>query len=372
MSAGAEPRAPLYIGSEIYRDSSYGAWHPLRIPRVSLTTDLLRALDWLPREQYVDSPRATAEQLARFHDVDYIAAVIEAERAQAVDDDTRRRYNIGINGNPVFPEMFRRPATASGGSIHAAALLRQADAVYSPAGGTHHGRASAASGFCYFNDPVLAIYALLDGGHERVGYVDVDAHHGDGVQDAFHDDDRVLTISVHEAGRWPGTGPAEDRAGGAARNLPVPAGFNDAEMAYLLDLAVLPALDAFAPSVVVLQCGADGLSDDPLSKLDLSNNALWDAVERLHRRPGPLLVLGGGGYNPWSLARCWAGVWAILNDREIPTELPDAAMALLQRVEWRHRLARNPPDHWFNTLRDAPNRGPVRDAVKAVAEQATR
>lgn len=361
--------APLYIGSEIYRDSSYGTWHPLRIPRVSLTTDLLRVLEWLPSAQYVDSPRATAEQLARFHDADYIAAVIEAERTQAADDNTRRRYNIGINGNPIFPEMFRRPATASGASIHAATLLRHTAAVYSPAGGTHHGRANAASGFCYFNDPVLAIYALLDDGHERVGYIDVDAHHGDGVQDAFHEDHRVLTISVHETGRWPRTGPVEDRAGGTARNLPVPAGFNDTEMAYLLDCAMLPLLDAFDPSAVVLQCGADALSDDPLSKLDLSNNALWDVVEKLQRRQTPLLVLGGGGYNPWSLARCWAGVWAVLTGREIPTVLPDVATVLLRNVEWRHRLARNPPDRWFETLRDSPNHGPVRDAVKTVAEQ---
>ncbi len=361
---------PKYIGSEIYRDSSYAPWHPLRIPRVSLTTDLVRSLEWLPQAQYVDSPQATAEQLARFHDADYIAAVIAAERTQSADQDTRRRFNIGTNGNPIFPEMFRRPATASGGSIHAATLLRQTDAVFSPAGGTHHGRANAASGFCYFNDPVLAICALLDDGHDRIGYVDVDAHHGDGVQDAFHDDHRVLTISVHEAGRWPGTGSADDRAGGVARNLPVPAGFNDAEMAHLMDLAILPLLDAFAPSIVVLQCGADALSDDPLSKLELSNNALWDVVEKLHRRSAPLLVLGGGGYNPWSLARCWAGVWAILNRRAIPAVLPDAAKSLLSGVEWRHRLARNPPDRWFESLADPPNRGPVREAVKKVAAQA--
>ena len=119
--------------------------------------------------------------------------------------------------------------------------------------------------------------------------MDIDAHHGDGVQDAFADDGRVLTISVHEAGRWPHTGRrAEDRAGGAARNLPVPPGFNDSEMRWVLHEAILPMLDAFRPQAVFLQCGADALEEDPLAKLSLSNNAHWSVVAALRstRRQG--------------------------------------------------------------------------------------
>lgn len=374
---------PRFIGSEIYRSSSYGARHPLAIPRVSTCIDLCRALGWLPGAVYIDSPRATPEQLARFHTPDYLAALIEAERTQRVSPDRRRRFNIGCNGNPVFPEIFRRPATACGGSIEGARLLLDGATVYNPAGGTHHGRPDRASGFCYLNDPVLAILTLLDGGLARVLYLDVDAHHGDGVQAAFAEDERVLTISVHEAGRWPmsrsagsggdrstgkGEGTLADRAGGMARNLPVPADFNDSEMAFLLERAILPLAAGFAPEAVVLQCGADGLADDPQSKLGLSNLALWRVVRAVKPLAPRLLVLGGGGYNPWAVGRCWAGVWAALNGFSLPERLPLAAEALLRRLGWRHSWARNPPEHWFTTLADAPRPGPIRSEVHDIAK----
>ncbi|MDH3475593.1 MAG: acetoin utilization protein AcuC [Rhodospirillales bacterium] len=363
---------PRFIGSEIYRSSSYGTRHPLAIPRVSTCIDLCRVLGWLPDEVYLDSPRATAEQLCRFHAADYVAALIEAERRQSVPPAVRRRYNIGCNGNPIFPEIFRRPATACGGSILAARLIAEGGRVYNPAGGTHHGQADRASGFCYLNDPVLAILTLLDGGVERVLYLDVDAHHGDGVQAAFAEDPRVLTVSIHEAGRWPmserhGGGAASDRAGGAARNLPVPAGLNDSEMAFLLEAAVLPLAEAFEPEAVVLQCGADALEDDPLSRLSLSNLALWHVVEAVRGLAPRLLVLGGGGYNPWSVARCWAGVWGRLNGYEAPERLPSEAEAVLRALRWRHRSGRQPPERWFVTLADRPRPGPIRPEVRDIA-----
>src|SRR5690606_37637711 len=124
--------------------------------------------------------------------------------------------------NPLFPGLFERAATSVGGSILAARLALEGRIAYHPAGGTHHGRPDRASGFCYFNDPAFAILALLEAGLERVLYVDLDAHHGDGVQDAFAADERVHTVSIHEAGRWPGTGAASDTGDGRACNLPVP------------------------------------------------------------------------------------------------------------------------------------------------------
>ncbi len=378
----ASSAPPQFIGSEIYRRSSYGRKHPLAIPRVTTCIDLCRALGWLPDTVYHDSPRATPAQLARFHDPAYIAAVQTAEARQQVSDAIRRRHGLGIDGNPVFPEVFRRPATACGGSLLAAELLLAGPGiVYNPAGGTHHGRPDRASGFCYFNDPVLAILRLLDGGLGRVLYLDVDAHHGDGVQDAFHHDDRVLTISVHEQGRWPmargvgegeARGGADDRAGGLARNIPVPPGFNDSEMAYVLEAALLPLGEAFEPEAVMLQCGSDALAEDPLSRLALSNGALWRVAAAARRLAPRLLCLGGGGYNPWSVGRCWAGVWATLNGLPIPERLPPGAEAVLRGLEWRHSRGRNPPEMWYTTLADPPRPGPIRPEVRAAVATAMR
>jgi acetoin utilization protein AcuC len=364
------PRRALLIGSEIYRTSSYGRRHPLAIPRVSAALDLIRAMGWLDERCYLDSPIATTEQLARFHAPDYIAAVRQAEADQHVPEDRRERYNIGRNGNPVFPEIFRRPATACGGTLKAVALLRDGGIVYNPAGGTHHGRPDRASGFCYFNDPVLGILAMLDAGLTRIYYVDVDAHHGDGVQDAFADDERVFTLSIHESGRWPYTGRAGDRAGGSALNLPVPAGFNDSEMAFLFDKLVLPVAARLRPEAIVLQCGADGLAEDPMSGLTLSNRAHWRVVRSLMGQAPRLLVLGGGGYNPWAVARCWAGVWAVLNGID-PAAAPTAqAQAVLRGLWWNRSQGRDPPEHWFTTIADPPRDGRVREDVRALAAAA--
>lgn len=361
---------PILIGSDIYRHSSYGSRHPLAIPRVSTTLDLIRAMGWLDEAQYMDSPAATPLQLARFHDPAYIQALIDGERDQALDPERRQRYNLGRLESPIFPELFRRPATAAGASILAADLLRHGGIVHSPAGGTHHGRPARASGFCFVNDPVLAILSLLDQGLTRIVYLDLDAHHGDGVEDAFTDDERVFTLSIHEAGRWPFTGSVHDRAGGWARNLPVPAGFNDAELVYLLDTVVIPLCTAFAPQAMILQCGADALADDPLSKLTLSNRGLWHAVATTMDLAPRVLVLGGGGYNPWSVARCWAGIWAVLNRFEPDMELTPEAQAVLKQLVWHRAQGRTPPDRWFTTLADPHGKSSVRDEIRRVAELA--
>jgi len=216
---------------------------------------------------------------------------------------------------------------------------------------------------------VLGILRLLDRGVARVLYVDLDAHHGDGVEAAFRDEPRVLTISIHERDRWPHTGTLEDQGPGW-RNLAVPPGFNDSELAFLMDEAVLPLALGFAPEVVVIQSGADALADDPMTKLALSNRALWRAVDRLRRLSPRTLVLGGGGYNPWAVARCWAGIWATLTGIEIPDRLPEPAARILRAVEWRHSLARNPPERWFTALADQSRDGPVRPEIRAVAAAA--
>ena len=363
---------PLLIGSEIYRRSTYGSRHPLAIPRVSTALDLIWALGAVTPERYIDSPRASLDQLARFHDRDYLAALEQAERDRSqLSEADRRRYQIGINGNPIFAEILSRPSTAAGGTLKGLALLHEAGGgiVHNVGGGTHHGRRDKASGFCYLNDPVLGMLDLLDRGYSRVLYVDLDAHHGDGVQDALSHDPRVLIVSVHEAGRWPYSGTLGDRGGGSARNIPVPPGFNDDEMDFILEEALLPLAHRFEPEILILQLGADALAEDPLSKQELSNGALWRAVAALKATAPRVLAMGGGGYNPWSVARAWAGNWLVLNDMAIPDPLPFAAETVLRALTWDHSKGREPPEHWFTTLADVPRPGPIREAVRlAVAD----
>lgn len=358
---------PLYIGSEIYRNSSYGPKHPLAVPRVSTCTDLCRALGWLPDAAYIEAPLASETALARFHDPAYLAALRRAEAAQTLSEPERRRYGIGTEGNPIYREVFRRPAISAGGVMLAARLTADGGIVHCPGGGTHHGRRDRAAGFCFLNDCVLGLLTWLDQGLDNIAYLDIDAHHGDGVQNAFAHDDRVLTISIHEAGRWPFTGDAEDRAGGAARNLPVPACCNDSEFLYLLENAVLPLIRARRPQAIMVQAGADALDEDPLARLSLSNNAHFTAVAAMMDLAPRLIVLGGGGYNPWTVGRAWAGIWATLNALPIPGRLPQAAEAVLRALRFDRAAGRDPPSHWFTTLRDSPRPGPVREAVRRLA-----
>ncbi|GFE49478.1 acetoin utilization protein AcuC [Roseobacter cerasinus] len=356
---------PLFIGAEIFRHSSYGRWHPLRVPRVSTVMDLSRALGWLPKEQFITAPRAKPKALEVWHTPDYVAALQRVEATQHRTDEDLRRHDIGSVTNPVYPEIYRRPATAAGGSLLAGELLREGGVIYNPPGGTHHGMPDRANGFCYLNDPVLAMLSLRRNGVRRIAYVDIDAHHCDGVAVGFHGDPDCLMISVHEERLWPRTGVLEDDAGGSALNLPVPRGLNDSEMAFICEALIVPQVAAFRPDAVVLLCGADGVEEDPLAHLSLSNNAHWAVVEALMSMAPRLLVLGGGGYNPWSVGRLWTGVWATLNGHVIPEWLPAEAEAVLRALRWENtRRGRNPPDHWFTTLRDAQRVGPVRDAIK--------
>lgn len=354
---------PRFIGSEIYRGSTYGAGHPLRVPRVSTVMDLCRVLGWL-EGRYITSPRARPAALTLWHDAGYIAALQAAEVRGFATDDDRARYHLGTHSNPVYPEVFRRPATGAGGVMLAAEMLREGGVIYVPGGGTHHGLAARANGFCYLNDIVLGMKVLRLNGVRRIAYVDIDAHHCDGVAAGFAGDPEALLISVHEEKRWPFSGGLDEDGGGNCVNLPVPRGFNDSEMRVVLERMIVPRLRAFAPDAVVLQCGADALEEDPLARLSLSNNAHVGAVRALGAVAPRFLVLGGGGYNPWSVGRCWTRVWAELAGVAVPAALPPAAEAVLRGLSWRG-AGRVPAEAMMTTLIDAPREGPVRDEVLA-------
>jgi acetoin utilization protein AcuC len=328
--------------------------------------DLARALGWLPPRRFRTSPRARPAALRVWHTADYVAALAAAEERQEASAETRERHHLGTVSNPVFPEMYRRPATGVGGVMLAAELLAEGGAVHVPGGGTHHAFPDRANGFCYLNDPVFAVLALRAQGARRVAYVDVDAHHPDGVEFAFRDDPEVLVLSTHEEGRWPRTGALEDPGVGTLWNLPVPRGFHDDDMARVREELILPAVQAFGPDAVVLQCGADGVTEDPQAQLGLSNSAHVGVLEGLRPLSTRLMLLGGGGYNPWSVGRCWTRLWGALGGFEAPERLPPAAEAVLRGLNWQRRGGGRlvePPEEWVTTLADPWRGGPPTEGV---------
>lgn len=373
VAAAAAPYRAVFVGSPAGpRPALHGRNHPLAIARVATVMELARRLGWLDEASLRASPEASLEQLAAFHSRHYLAALRRADATQQVAAEVRQRHHIGTLENPVFPGVFAQAARAVGGSVLAADLALEGSVPFHPAGGTHHGRPDRASGFCYFNDPVFAIRRLLGRGLERVAYVDLDAHHGDGVEEAFAAEPRVRSISIQEAGRWPHSGTVPGRGAGDAWNLPVPRGLNDSEFAWLLDAVILPLAADIDPQAVVITCGADALAGDPLAGLELSNGALWDAVDRLRGLSAATVVLGGGGYNPWTVARCWTGLWGRLSGRELPATLPEAAQTLLAGLTCDLVDEDDIRPEWICTLADAPSHGRIRPEIRSLAAAVAR
>ncbi|MDO8308503.1 MAG: acetoin utilization protein AcuC [Actinomycetota bacterium] len=274
--------------------------------------------------------------LLRVHDADYVAAVRQGSDDPHFYDET---FGLGTSDDPVFPGMHDAAARVAGASLLGAQAVHEGtvDHAVSLAGGLHHAMRGSAAGFCVYNDIAVAVYWLLDQGVERVAYVDVDVHHGDGVQSIFWDDPRVMTISIHEDPRslFPGTGfPAETggpRAPGTAVNIAVPAGTGDQGWLRALHGVVPDILEAFAPQVLVSQHGVDTHFEDPLAHLLVSMDGQRMAFEAVHRwahryAGGRWLALGGGGYE-WVdvVPRAWTHLIAIAAGRPIEPEalLPD-------------------------------------------------
>jgi len=368
-------RPAIFVGAARYRRNSYGKNHPLAIPRVSLTLDLINSYGAMGPAEYRLGRPASHVELWGFHTRDYIQAFEKAQFRGRVTDDDRRRYQLGTLENPYFPGFFDTPNLATGSSIQAAELVLQGQTAFSPAGGMHHAAAHQARGFCYLNDPVLAIQRLRRAGL-RVLYWDMDAHHGDGVEAAFVADAGVQTVSLHmdTAYAYPFQGGGlMDQAGGAL-NLPLPPEVNDSEYRQVFAALWPRVLEAFAPDVVVLQAGTDILAPDPLSKFRVSNVLFWEIVQRIVDESPRLLVLGGGGYHPIALARCWTGLWGILSGRQLAQDLPESGRRLLEQVEWELD-DEDAPDYTrqFRRLDDLPLEGPVRgdilDAVQLLLQQ---
>ena len=370
----AATRSAVLIGADRYRRHSYGQNHPLGIPRVSLTLDLIQAYRALSESEFRASRPASSAELERFHTREYIDGLRQCEMDGRVAHHHRQRHNIGNFENPFFPGFFTTPATATHGSILGAELVLNGLIAFNPAGGMHHARADAARGFCYLNDPVLGILRLRQEGL-RVLYVDIDAHHGDGVEAAFRHDSRVMTVSLHmdTAYAYPfeGGGIADVGPLANAVNLPLPKGVNDDEYRHVFGRLWPAVLEAFRPAVVVLQAGTDILGPDPLGKFRISTQLFLEVVERIladaptHKDGTPrLLVLGGGGYHPLALARCWTGVWGLLSGRELPEAMPPQGEALLRAVDWDLDEEEEYFERLFRQMVDRSLPGEVRAEVR--------
>ena len=288
----------------------FGPGHPLAPVRVELTMELARAFGVLTAAQVgVAAPSpATDAELELVHDPGYIAVVRRAG-GPAGPDPSVLRFGLGTQDDPVFPGMHEASALVVGATLAAARAMWSGSAQHAAniAGGLHHAMAGHASGFCVYNDPAIAIAWLLKQGAERFGYVDIDVHHGDGVQAAFYNDPRVLTISLHEhpATLFPGTGrPAESGgpdAEGSAVNVALPPGTRDAGWLRAFHAVVPPLLRSFQPQLLVSQHGCDTHWLDPLANLQLTIDAQRAAHAAIHRlaheiTDGRWLLTGGGGY----------------------------------------------------------------------------
>ena len=357
----------ILIGSEIYRNSQFGGKHPLSIPRVSAVMDLIRALGICDSAEYKTGPCAKPELLQKFHTSEYISVLKKTELSQKISEIDAKTYNMGSLSNPVFPEMFKRPATSVGSSLLAADLVADGGRAYSLGGGLHHGMAAYANGFCFLNDLAFAINRLRDLGIQRVAYIDLDAHHCDGVTAAFPEDENLFIVSAHEDKRWPFTGGIDENLADRFLNVPLPSRCNDTEYMFVFEKLVFPLLERFQPEVLIIQGGADALEDDPMSRLSLSNQVLWKILDTLLGYSQRVILTGGGGYNPWTVSRLWTGFWALMSGRPILENLPSEAISFLKSLSWQRQTM--PKEHLLNSILDIPREGQLRNEVRDIVEK---
>jgi acetoin utilization protein AcuC len=324
---------PIYIPwDEKLVHYNFGPDHPLAPIRVQLAMRLAQDLGVISAENLFGPViPANQEQLLRAHSADYIAAVIAAGvDPQRADSG----FGLGTSDNPAFAGMHEASARVSGATLMAANAVwgGQAKHAVNLAGGLHHAQRGSASGFCIYNDIAVAIYELLDQGAQRIAYIDIDAHHGDGVANIFYDDPRVLTISIHEspATLFPRTGWPDETGGtgalGSCVNIGLPAGTGDQGWLRAFISVIPQIIDVFSPEIIFSQNGADSHVNDPLTHLALSVDGqryAYELVHQLaHRHGGKLVAVGGGGYDiADAVPRSWANLLAVLTDSELAKDI---------------------------------------------------
>jgi acetoin utilization protein AcuC len=325
----------------------YPEHSPFRTERAARTRALAASMGLLTGPDCVERAPvpATREDLLRLHAAGYLDALQRAGRGEF--EAAFLGMGLGTDDCPIFPGLLEHATWAVGASLTGARLLLEGEArvAFNPSGGFHHAGADFASGFCYLNDVALACHLLAEAGR-RVLYLDVDVHHGDGVQAFFYERPDVLTMSLHESGAslFPGTGFEDEIGAGAGRgyalNLPLPVGTYDEIYLEAFREVCLPVARAFRPEAVVLELGMDALAGDPLAHLSLTNNAYAAVIEEVLAFGAPVLATGGGGYHVENTARGWALGWSVLSGQDDPADDPAVGLGgvFLQSSEWRGGL----------------------------------
>ncbi|MGD9695852.1 MAG: acetoin utilization protein AcuC [Thermoleophilia bacterium] len=336
--------------------------HPMQPLRRRLAVDLIRAygLDTRPGVETILPEPATTARIERVHAPAYVGAVRRYSAQPALASAWEAgQWGLAAGGDtPAFAGMHEAAAAICGAAVTGALAVWEgrADQAFVAGGGLHHAMANRAAGFCVYNDTAVAIAALLDAGAERVAYIDIDVHHGDGTQWIFFEEPRVLTCSVHESGRYlfPGTGSIGERGMGAAvgtsLNVPLPPYAGDRPYLRAIEEVIAPAVAAFRPDVIVTQDGADPHHADPLAHLQVRLEAFPRAYRALHDLArdvagGRWVALGGGGYTFEVVPRAWTMLFAEMLGVELDDEIPESwwrASEELVGAPLPHRLSQDP------------------------------
>ena len=353
------------VYSETFQQYDFGPTHPLKPTRLKLTYELMKAIGLLSAENVnVISPReASREELLLFHHEDYVRLV-------------KRMSELGtgyldMGDTPAFKSCYEASALATGASLTAVDSVMSGKVTHAIniAGGLHHAHPDRASGFCIFNDPAISIaYLKKKYGLERILYLDVDAHHGDGVMYGFYSDPGVLDIDFHEDGRhlFPGTGSThevgEGKAVGLKINVPLSPFADDETYLELFKKIVPPVVSKYRPQMLLLQCGADSHANDLLAHLQITTRTYREVVQAVHSMAhevadGHMVVFGGGGYNVANVARTWTAAACILANYQSPETTPNSWRKMFEGL-----VGEKAPEHMDSD--DEANRGLSQDLVR--------
>jgi len=370
MTAGKK----IFMHSRELEEFPYPVEHPFKTSRAAGVRKTVGSMGLLTGADRVEVPPKHVDRdlLEKFHGAEYLDALQKAGSGQF--DYRMLGMGLGTGDCPVFEGLYDYAVLATGATVAGAEKIAGGEAgiAFNPSGGYHHAHADRASGFCYINDVVLGCMTLAEAG-KRILYLDVDVHHGDGVQEAFYERNDVMTISLHQDPRalFPGTGFADEigrgQGKGFAVNIPLPIGTYDEVYMKAVKSVVLPLIGAYGPDCFVMEIGVDALADDPLANLALTNNVYADVIGELLNFNKPILAVGGGGYDVANTVRAWSLVWTVLcGDDNGSLETHGAGGVLLENTEWQGGLRDKvlvPSQDQLNTI------GP---AVEAVIESVKR